>query len=352
MTTLQSKRKDEHVEHALNSYTAQSHVDFQQTHFIHHALPEINEEQVCFKTKLDTLSLDIPFFINAMTGGSSLTQKINADLAMVARETGLVMATGSLSVALKEPSTANSFKTVRQIHKNGMIFANLGAHHSVDNALRAIDLLEADALQIHVNVAQELVMPEGDRHFVGWLKNIEAMVHHLSIPVIVKEVGFGMSRETITQLESIGVNIIDVAGNGGTNFVNIENARRQDYSLALLQDWGQSTVISLLEAMSSRQSADIIASGGIKTPMDTVKSLALGANAVGLSGQFLHYLQQHGVEATIQYIQQFKETLKTIMTLLGAKNITELQQKQLILAPTVQNWCNARHIDWQHYANR
>lgn len=359
----QSLRKDEHVWHALEQHIDTSLSDFSQTHFIHHSFPEINSDDVSLTTTLQSLTLDTPFFINAMTGGSTMTQQLNEHLATIAKETGLAMATGSLSIVLKESTLAESFSIVRQTNPNGIILANLGAHHSLENAKKIIDICQADALQIHVNVPQELAMLEGERQFKGWLKNIEHIVQALDIPVIVKEVGFGMSRETITQLYQIGVRLVDISGKGGTNFIAIENARVEkdkaslttpslSTPLTFLTDWGHSALISLLEANSLPQKPVLIASGGIKNALDIAKCLALGANAVGISGQLLSLLHHHGVQSTIDYVIDLKTHLRTIMTLLGAQTIEQLQTKQLIVAPHIQKWCNARHIDWTYYANR
>lgn len=352
MSNLHSTRKDDHVAHALQQWQTSHASDLQHTRFVHHSLSEIAMNDVSFDTQLSGLTLSTPFFINAMTGGSSKTGNINEQLAVVARETGLAMATGSNSVVFSHPETAKTFKVVRQTNPNGVIFANLGAHHGIENAKRAVELLQADALQLHLNTPQEMVMPEGDRHFSGWLHNIETIVSQLHVPVIVKEVGFGMSGKTIQQLESVGVSIIDVAGRGGTNFVTIEDARRTDYSLDLLANWGQTTLESLLEAATVRQHAAIVASGGIKDAMDIAKCLCLGADAVGLSGQFLQMITQYGVDETINKVNAMKEQLKAIMTVLGTPNINALQHHPIVIPHDTQAWCVARQIDYLQFARR
>lgn len=352
MNSLHSTRKDDHVLHALQQHDHHPTSDLQHVRFIHHALSEISINDVSLSTKIESLHLQTPFFINAMTGGSQHTKNINEQLAIVARETGLAMATGSMSVALAYPETLKSFKIVRDIHQKGLIFANLGAHHNLENAKRVVDAIQANALQLHLNTPQEMVMPEGDRDFNGWLHNIEKIVSQLHVPVIVKEVGFGMSQKTIQQLENIGVSIIDVAGKGGTNFVKIENARRSDYSLDLLSDWGQTTLESLLEATNIRQNADLIASGGIKSALDIAKCLSLGANAVGLSGQFLQFITQYGVDETIKKVTAMQEQLKAIMTLLGTTDINALQHHPVVLPPSTQAWCIARGIDFLRFSQR
>ncbi|QTU83134.1 type 2 isopentenyl-diphosphate Delta-isomerase [Carnobacteriaceae bacterium zg-C25] len=349
---LHSTRKDDHVTHALSQYNTHSTSDLEQTRFVHHALSDISVDDISLSTELDTLQLSLPFFINAMTGGSEQTHHINEQLAIVANETGMAMATGSISVALNHPETAQSFKVVRQHNPNGIIFANLGAHHNLENAKRAVDLLQADALQLHLNTPQEIVMPEGDRTFSGWLQNIENITSHLNVPVIVKEVGFGMSQQTVQQLENVGVRIIDVAGRGGTNFVSIEDARRQDYSLSMLTNWGQTTLESLLEATNVRQNAHLIASGGIKNVMDIAKCLSLGANAVGLSGHFLHMVTHYGVDETIKHVHDMQEQLKAVMTILGRSNIAALQHHPIVLASSAKEWCQARGIDYLQFSRR
>ncbi|MBE9390378.1 type 2 isopentenyl-diphosphate Delta-isomerase [Vagococcus salmoninarum] len=352
--SIHQHRKDQHVEIAEKLYHTHPVTDFEAMRFVHHSFPQMNRSDVSLKTNFASFDLPVPFYINGMTGGSDKTKKINRDLALVARETGLAMASGSVSAGLKHPETASSFTIIRETNPNGKIFANLGAEHSVENGKRAVELLQADALQIHVNAPQELVMPdgEGERNFSHWLTQIQHMVEGVGVPVIVKEVGFGMSRETIQQLAAIGVKTIDISGRGGTNFVSIENARRSQQEFSFAANWGQSTAISLIEAASTNLKVEILASGGIKTPMDMLKSLALGAKATGLSGHFLHLIQNEGVEKTILEVEAWKETLQTMMTLLGASTIADLTKTDLILTEPINSWCDARQIDWHYYANR
>ena len=349
--TLQQHRKDDHLTLARELYQNQSHIDFTQTRFVHHSLPQLDVADVSLNNKLGELSFSTPFFINAMTGGSTMSKKINEQLAFVAKNTGLAMASGSLSLALKDNSTIDTFKIIRQTNPTGLVFANLGVDYSVEQAKRAIDLLEAQALQLHINVIQELAMPEGDRIFSGWLQAIETLVNQLNIPVIVKEVGFGMSRETMHQLQQVGVQYIDVAGVGGTNFARIENSRNS-LPFYSLNDWGQSAIISLMEADSLSQKPHLVASGGIHTPLDVVKCLALGADVVGVSGFFLHCITTYGVDETIHIVTQWQNEIKAIMTALGASTVKDLQKTDILLAPTVRDWCEARMIDWKKFANR
>ena len=350
--SIHINRKDEHVLLANKFYTPETSSDFDALKFVHHSLPQVNYDDISITTTVAGLTFDTPFFINGMTGGSENTYQINRDLATVARETGLAMASGSISAALKHPEVIKSYSIMREINPNGILFANLGAEHSVENGKRAVDILQANALQLHVNAAQELVMPEGGRQFDHWLNTIQLMVEQVGVPVIVKEVGFGMSRETIELLKSIGVASIDISGRGGTNFAAIENARRPHNDLDFLEDWGQSTVISLLEAYNNHASLDIIASGGIRTPLDMIKAYSLGAKSCGLSGQFLHLIQEKGIDETCETVTMWQEQLKTIMTLLGAQTLPHLIKSDIILSPSLTSWCQNRMIDTLQFSNR
>lgn len=340
-----TSRKDEHVKLAEMFFEEPRVSDFDNVRFVHHSFPEMAVDDVDISTSFAGFTVGQPFFINAMTGGSEKTKIINEKLAVVARETCLPIASGSLSVAIKNPSLVDSFKIIRKVNPKGLVFANLGAGHNVENAKKAIDILEADALQIHCNVVQEIIMPEGDRDFSNWLSNIEKIVKAVEVPVIVKEVGFGMSRKTIKELKDIGVKTIDISGSGGTNFAKIENYRRSKYKYDYLENFGQSTVISLLEAQEFIKNTDIIASGGIRHPLDIVKALALGAKAVGVAGVFLNMVLNDGVEKTIENINNWKIEIASIMTILGKSKVSELVNTDMVLFNEVREWCLVRRID-------
>lgn len=349
--TQKNNRKNEHVSLAEKFYS-EKQPPFSDIRFVHHSLPGIDVTDVSLATTVGSLSFDVPFFINAMTGGSAWTKSVNEALAIIARETNLAMATGSVSAVFQQPDTRDSYQIVRHVNAHGLIMANLGAGHSLENAKRAVDILQADALQIHVNAPQEIVMPEGDRSFSQWSSHIESIVRELDVPVIVKEVGFGMSRETIQHLQTLGVRYIDISGKGGTNFAQIENYRRRDYKLDELEDWGQSTPVSLLEASQVvAPDTAIIASGGIRTPLDMTKSLALGAQLTGLSGQFLH-LALKDIDQAIATVETWKETLTKIYTILGARTTQHLANTQLIITGDTAQWCHARNISVTDYATR
>ena len=336
-----SSRKLEHIRFALENQSMNLG-DFDQVQFVHQSISEIAVEDIDLEAKIGGLQMGSPIIINAMTGGADETTSINKKLAIVARETGTAIAVGSQMAAIKNPALKKSYQVVRDENPKGIIFANLGAEASVNQAKAAIEMIDADGLQIHLNTVQELVMPEGDRSFKGTLERIQAIKEAINIPLIVKEVGFGFSKESAAQLKEIGVDIIDVGGKGGTNFAYIENRRREN-PLNFFDQWGISTPISILE-VKTVNGIDIIATGGIRTSSQAAKALALGANAVGMAGVILEKVVYQDEHDTINYLAELHEELKLIFTALGAKNIAELQLKPVILAPNLLNWCNQRHL--------
>lgn len=350
--SLIEQRKDDHIKLACEQYDAHADAGFEHVRFIPNALPQLALSDVDTSVSVfdETTKWDTPLYINAMTGGSKKGENINESLARVAAKTGLAMASGSLSAALKNPHLEETFSVIRRFNPHGFVMANVSAGVSAEQAIKAVEILQANALQIHLNAAQELVMSEGDRDFSVWLNNIEAIARELDsmkVPVVVKETGCGMSAHDVLRLKNVGVRAVDVGGRGGTNFVAIENARRgrkSDYEF--LDYWGLTTVESLLDIAQCdeilcepRDSSDscnsarmqVFASGGVRTPLDVVRSLRLGASAVGVAGEFLHTLINEGEDALVEQIESWKAQIRVIMALLGCKNIEDLRENSRIL---------------------
>ncbi|MFD2445871.1 type 2 isopentenyl-diphosphate Delta-isomerase [Bacillus sp. CGMCC 1.16607] len=347
-----AKRKWEHIQYALQDLKQNNSSGFNDVTFVHQSLPNLALVEISLKHFIGELPLSSPIFINAMTGGGGeQTTRINGQLAIIANELGMAMAVGSQMSALKDPVEKGSYEIVRKENPTGIIFANLGSEASVEQAKMAVEMIAANALQIHLNVVQEITMPEGDRDFRGALKRIENIVHQINVPVIIKEVGFGMSKETVEKLFSIGVTAVDVGGYGGTNFAFIENARRME-ELTFFNDWGIPTAISIVEAKSACPSCSIISSGGIKQSLDIVKSIALGADAVGLAGFFLKPLIENGLEDTIQKARKLEEEIRYMMLALGVRSIKELQNVPLVISGNVHHWLKERGINTQKYSQR
>ncbi|MZQ84380.1 type 2 isopentenyl-diphosphate Delta-isomerase [Paenibacillus sp. 5J-6] len=347
---MRISRKMEHVHYALELGQSRQQ-GLSDIKLVHNCLPETSTDHIALTTEIGDLIMSSPILINAMTGGAQETESINRELAIMAREKGMAMAVGSQMSALKNSEVASSYQVVRRENPKGVVFANLGSEATVDQAVRAIEMIEANALQIHLNVMQELIMPEGDRSFVGMLKRIEAIVRQVEVPVIVKEVGFGILKDNAKQLQEIGVRVLDVGGSGGTNFAAIENARRPA-AIEWLNDWGTPTSISLLEALSIYPRGSVIASGGITNALEAAKALALGASAVGMAGAFLKVLREQGTQSLHRFADELHQGLILIMTALGAPTIRDLGQCPVVIMGETAEWCRTRGIDLTSYADK
>lgn len=347
---MRISRKMEHVHYALELGQSRQQ-GLSDIKLVHNCLPETSTDHIALTTTIGELIMSSPILINAMTGGAQETESINRELAILAREKDMPMAVGSQMSAIKNSEVASSYQVVRRENPKGIIFANLGSEATPDQALRAIDMIEANALQIHLNVMQELIMPEGDRSFVGMLGRIETIVRQSPVPVIVKEVGFGISQDNAKQLQDIGVKMLDVGGSGGTNFAAIENARRPS-ALDWLNDWGTPTSITLLEALSVFPQGSVIASGGITNALEAAKALVLGASAVGMAGAFLKVLRTEGVDALHSFATELHQGLILIMTALGAPSVQALSGCPVVIMGETAEWCHARGIDLTSYTGR
>ncbi|WP_281164650.1 type 2 isopentenyl-diphosphate Delta-isomerase [Liquorilactobacillus sicerae] len=337
MDKQHSHRKDEHVFLAEKFYQSQAQNGLAGIRLLPTNMPEVSRSEVALTTTLAGKKIKVPFFINAMSGGSLETGKLNAQLAEVAAATGIPMATGSQSIAIKYPELTPTFSIVRQKIPQGIVIGNLGASHELAAAQKAVTMLQADILEIHLNAAQELVMPEGDRSFY-WEKNLQEIIKQLSVPVLVKEVGFGIRPTTFKQLKKLGVKYVDLSGRGGTNFAQIENQRRPDKGFDLLNNFGLTTAETLLASQAYATDFSFTASGGIRTALDIVKCLVLGADNVGISGLFLHTMIKKGVSGSIELIEQLKSQLRSLMTLLGCRTITDLKQVPYVLSVDLENF--------------
>jgi isopentenyl-diphosphate delta-isomerase len=341
----QAHRKDEHLSLGVKLWRDNDRVQvgspFDAVRWLPNALPEIALDEVDVSTTLFNHQFEWPFYIEAMTGGSQRTHVINQQLAEIAAQTNLAMAVGSQSIALKEPEAIASFRQVRQHHPNGFLLANLGADHTIENVQRAIDMLEANAIELHINVGQELVMAEGDRHFY-WLDNIANIAAKSPVPVIIKEVGFGMSQHTFQQLQLTGIAAINVGGANGTNFAMIERRRNRQQTSVNLDDFGLSTVESLLEAQFADNRLPLIATGGLQRAHDVVTSQMIGAQLTSSAGAFLHTLVISGQDALLQQIVQWQTDLPKLYALLGARSYEDLLQAPRVYSSELHNFIQQR----------
>ncbi|MCF6460246.1 type 2 isopentenyl-diphosphate Delta-isomerase [Clostridium sp. Cult3] len=323
---MRKDRKKEHIDHYLKSgyinYTL-----FDDVFVEHNALPELNLSEIDTRIKFLGNNVNYPIMINAITGGTEFSREINRDLSKIAKEYNIPMAVGSQTIALRDKESHESFKIVREIMgQEEVVIANLNAHASIEDVKFSLDLLEADGIQLHLNPAQELVMKEGDRDFKGILNNIQDIVSSIEKPVIVKEVGFGISKNIAQSLYDAGVKYIDVSGVGGTNFIEIEDRRNDQIDFSDIYSWGIPTALSLIQCRGISEELVLIASGGIRTSLDILKSIILGADMVGISGQILKELMEGGYERANRYMKDLTYKLKALMLLTGSKNIEELKR--------------------------
>ncbi|VEU82490.1 type 2 isopentenyl-diphosphate Delta-isomerase [Acholeplasma hippikon] len=317
---MSSSRKDDHIRLALLQKEKANRFDdivLESTD-----LPDFGVNDVNLKSSYLGYEISYPIYINAMTGGSEKAHQINEFLSKLASHFNIPMVTGSQSIALKDSNFEDSFKVTRLNHK-GILVGNINPNYQLEDAKRAITMIDANALSIHLNLVQELVMPEGDRDFTKWSENIKSIVNGLDKPVVVKQVGMGLSQKTINKLKTLGVKNIDVAGSGGTNFLEIETKRgKDDYSY--LEDFSLDTADILIQ-LKNEKDLNIYASGGIRNPLDVIKSLVLGAKAVGMSKFFLN-LYKLDYEEAVEIINKFIYDLKKIMVILGVKEIADLNK--------------------------
>lgn len=348
------RRKNEHLFGAARNMPARA--DFSEISFVHNCLPDCDVDEINLETSYLGRTHRSPLFINALTGGTALSASVNAELALVAKECGLPLAVGSQMAGLEKSSlkARRSFTITRSLNRDGELWANIGSYADPGLARGAVKMIAADALQVHLNVAQELHMPEGDRAFKGALERISLLVKSVLVPVIVKEVGFGIAREEAVKLKASGVAAIDIGGRGGTNFIDLENDRSGNADSYDLTGWGISTALSLIEVSSICQNSgpDIFASGGLHHPLDVAKALALGAQGVGMAGLPLYLLRRRGRQNLIKVIRQLEESIKKIMILTGARTIAELQQVPLVITGSTAEWLERRGINPDEFARR
>lgn len=334
-----SIRKKEHLELCLTddvSFKGKS-TGFDNYEFKHYAITEVNIGKIDFRTKFFNKKINYPFLISCMTGGTTEAENINAQLAVVAEELKIPIGVGSQRQALENEDFVSSFKTVRKNATKIPILSNIGAAQivqfkSVDPIYKLIEMIEADALVIHVNPLQELLQIEGETDFRGLVKKIKSYTKYLGVPVIVKEVGAGISKEAAKDLLDAGVKGIDVAGAGGTSWAGVELIRNKSKTENAYWDWGLPTSFCIKEIYKLKKSYKfkLIGSGGINSGFDAAKAFALGADLVASARYVLQSLNRNGIEGTVTFINELFQEIRKIMYLTGSQNLKELRKDKLI----------------------
>jgi len=335
---------------------------FEDVFLLHRALPEIRRDKISLSTSVFNHKLSAPLIVGAMTGGAAETTKINAAIAQAVEELGLGMGVGSQRAAIDNPKLERTFKVARQKAPTAFLIANIGAPqlvqgYGVKEARRAVEMIRADVLAIHLNPLQEAVQPEGETDYAGVLKKIGEIAETLEVPVIVKETGAGIAAEEAKMLEAAGVAGIDVAGAGGTSWAAVEYHRAKRFGDEFRQrlgenfwDWGIPTAASLVEVIQSVH-LTVIASGGIRTGTDVAKALALGADLVSTALPVLRPATKNQEEVR-KKIQFMIEEFRNAMFLVGAESIQKLREAPLVVVGKTAEWLRARGFHPELYARR
>ncbi|MEI8133292.1 MAG: type 2 isopentenyl-diphosphate Delta-isomerase [Leptolinea sp.] len=341
-----SNRKGDHIrinlEEDVQSSLSTGLEDFQ---FVHCAIPEINLKDVDISTKLWNKNISAPMLISSMTGGTEKAGEINCILARAAQKTGVALGIGSQRVGLDHPELAETFR-VRKVAPDILLFANLGAiqlnyTYSVDHCRRAVEMIEADALFLHLNALQEAIQPEGDTCFAGLLQKIEAVCKGLTVPVVIKEVGWGISAKDAARLVSAGVAAIDVAGAGGTSWSQVEMYRVEDPHQAKVagafRGWGIPTAQSIQQVCKAAPGLPVFASGGLRDGIDIAKCLALGAALGGMASPLIKAASV-SEEETVKVIQEIQREIQISLFACGCKDIAALQTNKDVLVKKGEAW--------------
>ncbi len=322
---------------------------FEDVELIHKALPEINKNTIDLSTEKFGKKLDSPFFITAITGGHPYSKSINKKLAIAVEDKNIALGVGSQRAAIEHPELSDTYTVVRDNAPNCLLIGNIGAPQ-LDLAQDAVEMLDADILAIHLNPLQEAIQPEGDLDARNYIDSIRDIVDLIDIPVMAKETGCGISAECAKQLVDAGVSYIDVEGAGGTSWAAVETYRSDDkFYGETFWDWGIPTAVSTVEVASSVD-VPVISSGGIRTGLEAAKAIALGADAVGMALPFLK--NSISIEQITSYISKLEESLRIAMFLVGAKNIDELKNSNLIIKGETRQWLNDRGFETINYSRR
>lgn len=308
---------------------------FRGIHLVHRPLPEIDEAEI--DTSLEFLghTVNLPIFISCMTGGSDSGFEANKNLARAAQQLRIPVGLGSIRVLFEHPELFDHFH-IKPLAPDVPVLANLGAAqlHELDHAriMNLLERLEVQSLVIHLNPGQELFQPEGDRNFRGQTSALAQLCDRSTIPLIVKETGFGIPLPLVHRLLEMGVSYVDLAGAGGTNWISVEAYRLpQEAQQAALEfeEWGLPTdaLMALLARTPLRHSGRVLASGGIRTGMEIAKSLVLGAKMAGLALPFIREERQNGIEGVIDYVSDLETSLRAVMVLTGSPDLEILRHK-------------------------
>jgi len=352
LTEVKSRKRD-HIRISLDydvSFKGKSNW-FEFVELPHVAAPELRVDEIDTNVIFLSKRFSLPFLIEGMTGGTEEAEKINGNIAVAAAEFNIPAGVGSQRAAISDPELVKTFRVARDNAPDAFLIANIGAvqlaRHGVDFAKKAIDMIEANAIAIHLNPLQEVIQPDGYADFKNVIKRLRELKNEVSVPVIVKEIGCGISGKVASTLEDAGVDAVDVAGSGGTNWTLIERIRAEnmgaDDKVALAEvflNWGIPTAAATLEARANTR-LPIISSGGIRTGLEAAKALTIGGDMVGFAHPILEPATK-SPEAVLEKLNQLKRELITAMFLTGCRDIEALKRSDFVLLGPLLDWARQR----------
>lgn len=331
-------RKNEHLDIVLGGRAGSTiSTGFEDVRFEHAALPELDMDTIGLDTQFVGKRISAPLLVSSMTGGPARAEMINSNLAVACEALGIALAVGSQRVAIDNDGNGGLNRDLRRLAPTIPLLANFGAAqlnlgYGADQARRAVEMIGADALIIHLNPLQEAVQPEGDRNWLGLLGKIESLARSLDVPLAVKEVGSGISGGTARRLVDAGVSIIDVAGAGGTSWAAVEAERAQTPKQAAIArafvNWGQPTAEAIVEVRAACPRAVVVGSGGVRDGVDVAKAIRLGADVVGQAAGVLSAATE-SVEAVVEHFSTIIGQLRVACFCTGSANLAALRVAKL-----------------------
>lgn len=353
------QRKIEHVTVALqHDVAAPQTASWADVRLVHRALPEVDLVEIDTSANFLGARLRFPVFVSSLTGGHPDVATINARLAELAEEYGLAMGVGSQRAAIADAGLADTYSVVRERAPHAFLIANIGAPQliaqrnrpafTLEEARRAVEMIQANALAVHLNYLQEAAQPEGDRVARGALEAVRRIAEAVPVPVLAKETGAGISYEQAAALKAAGVGAIDVGGAGGSSMAAMESHRAESRGDArtagvgqLFRDWGIPTPIALIETLQAAPDLPVIATGGVRSGLDAARALTLGATLVGMGFPFLKAASE-GEQALREFFAQFVTELKVAMQLTGAATVAGLREAPAVVLGATRDWLELR----------
>ncbi len=360
MTSETGKRKEDHIRICLDKKAQARNATsgFEDIQLVHRALPEVNKAKIDLSTIFLGKKFKAPIIVGAMTGGTQQATKINASIAQAVEKLGLGMGVGSQRAAIENTELEETYAVTRKMAPNAFLIANIGGvqlvhGYGLKEVKKVVEMIDADAVAVHLNALQEAVQPEGQTNFKGVLAKIAQIAGALDTPVIVKETGAGISSEDAKALENAGVKAIDVGGVGGTSFAAVEyyrSTQKENLSGEAFWDWGIPTAVSLIETVQTVK-LPVIASGGLRSGTDVAKALALNASLASISQPILQAAVK-GSRETEDKLSCLIEELRNALFLVGAEKISDLAKTPVVITGKTGEWLQARGFNLQKYAKR